>query len=84
MCGGDECDVVFFTSILSFPVGRLAHEVGWQYQEVVKKLEAKRKVKSAARYEQKKTEMKLRKQAIANVAGKIAKLQKTINSMGYE
>lgn len=36
-------------------LGRLAHEVGWQYKEVVEKLEAKRKVKSGVYYDRKKT-----------------------------
>jgi large subunit ribosomal protein L13Ae len=35
-------------------LGRLAHEVGWKYQDVVKTLEEKRKVKSKAYYERKK------------------------------
>ena len=35
-------------------VGRLSHEVGWKYQDVVARLEERRKVKSAAYYERKK------------------------------
>ncbi|KAI5781655.1 60S ribosomal protein L16 [Peziza echinospora] len=35
-------------------VGRLSHEVGWKYQDVVARLEEKRKVKSAAYYARKK------------------------------
>lgn len=31
--------------------GLIAHEVGWKYQEVVCKLEERRKVKSAAAYQ---------------------------------
>ncbi|RMZ91354.1 hypothetical protein DV736_g1408, partial [Chaetothyriales sp. CBS 134916] len=34
-------------------VGRLSHEVGWKYQDVVARLEERRKVKSAAYYERK-------------------------------
>uniref|UniRef100_A0A0N5AK42 Large ribosomal subunit protein uL13 n=1 Tax=Syphacia muris TaxID=451379 RepID=A0A0N5AK42_9BILA len=64
-------------------VGRLSHEVGWQYQEVVAKLEAKRKVKSAAYYEKKKADMKLRAQAIKNVAKRVEPYQKIIESFGY-
>lgn len=45
---------IFFLS-----VGRLSHEVGWQYRDVVAKLEEKRKVKGAAYFEQKKKEQKL-------------------------
>lgn len=43
-------------------VGRLSHEVGWQYKDVVNKLEAKRKVKGAKYHEQKKTLLKLKEQ----------------------
>lgn len=35
-------------------VGRLSHEFGWKYQDVVSRLEERRKVKSAAYYERKK------------------------------
>lgn len=35
-------------------IGRLAHEVGWKYQDVVARLEERRKVKSNAYYERKK------------------------------
>merc|ERR1712170_336280 len=53
-------------------LGRLSHEVGWKYQNVVATLEAKRKVKSKAFYEKKKNENKLREQAKKDVAAKIA------------
>ncbi|ETI21844.1 60S ribosomal protein L16 [Cladophialophora yegresii CBS 114405] len=39
-------------------VGRLAHEVGWKYQDVVARLEERRKVKGAAYYERKKAQRK--------------------------
>ncbi|RMZ84421.1 hypothetical protein DV738_g465, partial [Chaetothyriales sp. CBS 135597] len=39
-------------------VGRLSHEVGWKYQDVVARLEERRKVKSAAYYERKKAARK--------------------------
>jgi len=34
-------------------LGRIAHEVGWKYKDVVDKLEEKRKIKSKAFYERK-------------------------------
>ncbi|KAF8418200.1 60S ribosomal protein L16 [Tirmania nivea] len=49
-------------------VGRLSHEVGWKYQDVVAKLEEKRKVKSAAYY--------ARKKAIAKQLGEAQKTTK--------
>lgn len=64
-------------------VGRLSHEVGWQYQDVVAKLEAKRKVKGAAYFEQKKKLDKLAVQAKVNAAPKIAQYQKIIEALGY-
>ncbi|KAH8815924.1 60S ribosomal protein L16 [Xylogone sp. PMI_703] len=39
-------------------VGRLSHEVGWKYQDVVARLEERRKVKSAAYYQRKKVARK--------------------------
>ncbi|KAK5976873.1 Ribosomal protein, partial [Trichostrongylus colubriformis] len=57
--------------------------VGWKYQDVVAKLEAKRKVKGAAYHEQKKKLDKLYEQAKKNAAAKIAPYQKIIESYGY-
>jgi len=45
-------------------LGRLSSEVGWKYQETIKTLEAKRKVRSAAFYHRKKALLKLRTKAI--------------------
>ncbi|KAG0633266.1 ribosomal protein L13 domain-containing protein [Tuber brumale] len=39
-------------------VGRLSHEVGWKYQDVVERLEEKRKAKSSAFYARKKALVK--------------------------
>jgi len=64
-------------------LGRLAHEVGWKYQDVIKKLEAKRKVKSGLRFDKKKAESKLRTKARENVKSKIEPYQKIISSYGY-
>ncbi|KAL7268517.1 60S ribosomal protein L16A [Rhizina undulata] len=47
-------------------VGRLSHEVGWKYDDVVKRLEEKRKVKSEAYYARKK--VAIRQQAVAKKA----------------
>ncbi|CAJ0937944.1 unnamed protein product, partial [Mesorhabditis belari] len=63
-------------------VGRLAHEVGWQYKGVVEKLEEKRKVKGAAYHEGQKKLRKLKVQALKNAAAKIAPLQKIIEAFG--
>jgi large subunit ribosomal protein L13Ae len=44
-------------------LGDLAKKFGWNHGELVKTLEEKRKVKSAAYYEKKKATMALRSQA---------------------
>merc|ERR1712241_1051915 len=62
---------------------RLSHEVGWKYQSVVATLEAKRKAKSAEFYARSKANAKLRAQAKANVAKRIAPSQDTMSAMGY-
>ncbi|KAA8568616.1 hypothetical protein EYC84_007630 [Monilinia fructicola] len=63
-------------------VGRLSHEVGWKYQDVVARLEERRKVKSAAYYERKKA---ARKQlAEAQKSAKIDDKTKTeLAALGY-
>ncbi|PAV64502.1 hypothetical protein WR25_27221 [Diploscapter pachys] len=67
----------------SCTVGRLSHEVGWQYKDVVNKLEAKRKVKGAKYHEQKKALLKLKEQAKKNAEKKVAAYQKVIEGYGY-
>jgi len=64
-------------------LGRLSHEVGWKYQDVVKALEAKRKVKSALFYRRKKAEEQLRKKATEAAKDKIQKYQQIIEGFGY-
>lgn len=54
-------------------VGRLSHEVGWKYQDVVAKLEEKRKVKSAAYYARKKA-----------IAKQLSEAQKKTNVDGVD
>merc|ERR1712039_893186 len=44
-------------------VGRLAHEVGWKYQDTIKALEEKRKVRAAAYFERKKAASTLQRKA---------------------
>merc|ERR1711997_1315885 len=47
-------------------LGRLGHEVGWKYQDIVAALEAKRKVKGEAFYKSKTEVQKLRDQVKAD------------------
>ncbi len=45
-------------------LGRLSHEVGWRYQDVVARLEDKRKTRSSAFYEAKKKDIALKAKAV--------------------
>ncbi|KAF2222737.1 ribosomal protein L13 domain-containing protein [Elsinoe ampelina] len=63
-------------------VGRLGHEFGWKYQDVVSKLEEKRKVKSAAYYERKKAARKQLADAKQNA--KVSEdTKKQLSALGY-
>nr|ACO11694.1 60S ribosomal protein L13A [Caligus rogercresseyi] len=66
-------------------VGRLSHDVGWKYQDVVSTLEAKRRVKSEAYYNTKVKLMKLKREVRKDpkVVKNIAPYQKMIESYGY-
>merc|ERR1712170_295539 len=66
-------------------LGRLSHDVGWKYQDVVSTLEAKRKVKAEAFHAKKVAVEKLREKVKkdAKVAKRIAPYQKIIESYGY-
>lgn len=64
-------------------LGRLASEVGWNYGEVVKKLEEKRKVKGVAYVERKKSADALLEKAKSNAAAELAPIKETIESYGY-
>ena len=64
-------------------LSRISHEVGWKYQDVVATLEAKRKVKSNLYYVKKVREDKWRKQAAVNVAKRVERHQKVIESFGF-
>lgn len=47
-------------------LGRLAAEFGWKYAPLIRKMEAERKITSAADYEKKKALNKLKKKAVEN------------------
>jgi large subunit ribosomal protein L13Ae len=66
-------------------LGRLGHEVGWKYQDIVEALETKRKVKGEA-YHKGQLEVAKAKQAVLadpKIAKKIAPFQKVIDSFGH-
>jgi len=63
-------------------VGRLSHEVGWKYQDVVERLEERRKVKSAAYYARKKAAV--RQLSDAKKSAKVDEKTKTqLAEFGY-
>eukprot|EP00164_Ancoracysta_twista_P001020 GFYU01001330.1.p2 GENE.GFYU01001330.1~~GFYU01001330.1.p2 ORF type:complete len:202 (+),score=70.52 GFYU01001330.1:30-635(+) len=64
-------------------LGRISHEVGWNHQEIVKTLEAKRRVKALAYYERKKALAALKVKAEANVAKAIAPQAKLLAAAGF-
>merc|ERR1712217_854106 len=66
-------------------LGRLSHDVGWKYQDVVATLEAKRKVKSEAFHKKKVAVEKIKEQVKKDpkVVKRIASYQKIIESYGY-
>ncbi|OQO03291.1 60S ribosomal protein L16 [Cryoendolithus antarcticus] len=63
-------------------VGRLGHEFGWKYRDVVERLEERRKVKGAAYYERKKalTRQLVDAKKNATVDDKVAK---QLEGLGY-
>ncbi|XP_031621634.1 60S ribosomal protein L13a [Contarinia nasturtii] len=65
-------------------IGRLSHEVGWQYQDVVKNLERKRKAKLALHLKQMKVNNKLTKLARKNIEKVAAPHTAVIRSLGYQ
>merc|ERR1712130_620140 len=66
-------------------LGRLGHEVGWKYQDIVAALEAKRKVKGEAFHKGKLEVAKARAACMkdAKVAKQIAPFQKVIEGYGH-
>merc|ERR1712045_560101 len=66
-------------------LGRLSHDVGWKYQDVVATLEGKRKVKSDAFHQKKVAVEKIKEQVKKDpkVVKRIANYQKIIEGYGY-
>merc|ERR1712077_51985 len=67
-------------------LGRLGHEVGWKYQDIVAALEAKRKVKGEAFHKSKAVVAKAKADLLkdAKVAKRVAPYQKIIESYGHQ
>merc|ERR1712187_106866 len=67
-------------------LGRLGHEVGWKYQDIVAALEAKRKVKGEAFHKSKAVVAKAKADLLkdAKIAKRVAPYQKIIESYGHQ
>lgn len=64
-------------------LGRLCHELGWQYQDVVSRLEAKRSANAKVWYAGKQEKEAQRAVAAASVSKKTAKIDAELASMGF-
>ncbi|EDO38749.1 predicted protein [Nematostella vectensis] len=64
-------------------LGRLSHEVGWKYQDILETLEEKRKAKSKLYFEHKKKVQKLKQTAELNKADELKSVNKTLAGYGY-
>ena len=75
----------YFSMFQFCSLGRLSHEVGWKYQDVVETLEAKRKVKAEAFHKKKLADEKIATavKKDAKLVKRIAKYQKVIEGYGY-
>ncbi|ORZ08967.1 60S ribosomal protein L16 [Absidia repens] len=64
-------------------IGRISHEVGWKYQDVVAKLEDKRKAKSAAYYQRKQALLAIQKKAVESKADAVKDINASLAAVGY-
>jgi large subunit ribosomal protein L13Ae len=64
-------------------VGRVAHEVGWKYRDVVSSLEAKRKIKARLHYNHKQRLEKIRVKATQKMSKGIAKQTAVLKKYGF-
>jgi large subunit ribosomal protein L13Ae len=64
-------------------LGRLAHEVGWKYADVVAKLEEKRKQKSEEYYQRKKASVRLINKAKSVSTDTLKPVKATFERYGY-
>ena len=64
-------------------VKRISSEFGWKYENIVEKLEEKRKVKSKQFYEKKKALMALKTKAKKSVEGELKQVNQVLAQAGY-
>ena len=64
-------------------LGDLASQVGWKHNDLITKLEAKRKERSSTAYKLKKTLAGLRRQAETSVASKVSDIDSKLLALGH-
>jgi large subunit ribosomal protein L13Ae len=64
-------------------IKRISTEFGWKYEDVVARLEEKRKVKSKAYYEKKKVLLRLRRAAEKTVAKDLKPVETVLAATGF-
>lgn len=64
-------------------IKRISSEFGWKYEDVVARLEEKRKVKSKAYYEKKKVLLRLRATAQKQAAKDLTKVDTVLAATGF-
>ena len=64
-------------------LGDLSSQVGWKHNDLIAKLEAKRKERSAAAYKVKKSLIGLRRQAESKVSSKVAEIDTKLAALGH-
>lgn len=62
---------------------RLSSEFGWKYEDIVSRLEEKRKVRSKAYYEKKKALARLRATAEKNASGELKEVNTALSAAGF-
>ena len=65
-------------------LGDLASQVGWKHNDLIAKLEAKRKERSAAQYKVKKSLVGLRRKAETSVGGKLGDIDSKLVALGFK
>jgi large subunit ribosomal protein L13Ae len=64
-------------------MGDLANSVGWKHRELLKRLEAKRKVDADEYYLKKKEKDQIRKKALEAAAPELEKVNAVLETFGY-
>ena len=64
-------------------LGDLASQVGWKHNDLIAKLEAKRKERSAATYKVKKSLLGLKRKAETSVASKLSDIDSKLLALGH-